>query len=336
MSKHAGAGLAEWTASLARMTLGRFVATGDSRHASTMDPWDRELERSAAEKLDQLYDRISDRLEHDFRELTELTTAQQQTLVTIAVWLGLSMPSAPQASELPDPGEARAVWSNVSRAAGVNLLRTASRLALPEAEVGRQSADDFLAMSSLLSSLTSEATLTLDAYSLADKAWAALDRERFMRLTGMSEGDSRLALKLAARELVDWARNQLTVVPHDDRYLIVRARGDDLEIMVTEDRPGLYLWTEQETVQQSPEIIVCSVVGDISKDVEGDVVHATPRIAETLVKGLALTATAPSTSLDMKADRNRIKIEGVDQIKGESARAALHPFGGGWILGEQR
>jgi hypothetical protein len=335
MSKRA-ARLPEWTASFARMALGRFAATGDSGHTSTADSWDRELERSAAEKLDQLYDRISGRLERDFKELTELTAAQQQTLETIAVWLGLSAPSAPQASELPDPGEARAVWSNVSRTAGVNLLRTASRLAAAEEEAGYQSADRFLAMSFLLSSRTANATLTLDADSLADKAWAALDRERFMRLTGMSEDYSRLALTLAAHELVDWAGNQPTVVPHDDRYLIVRGSGDDLEVMVTEDRPGLYLWTEQETVQQSTEIFVCSVAGDISEDVEGDVVHATPRIAETLVESLALTAAAPSASLDRKADGNLIRIDGVENIKGESPRAALNPFGEGWILVEQR
>jgi hypothetical protein len=336
MSKRAGAGLAEWTASLARTALGRFAATGDSRHASTVDPWDRELERSAAEKLDQLYDRLSDRLEHDFRELTELTTVQQQTLETIAVWLGLSMPSAAQASELPDPGEARAVWSNVSRAASINLLRTASRLAAAEAGAGRQSAEHFLAMSSLLSSRTANATLTLDADLLAKEAWAALDRERFMRLTGMSEDHSRLALTLAAHEVVDWAGNQPTVVPYDDAYLVVRARGGNLEVMVTEDRPGLYLWTAQEAVQESTEIFVCSFVGDISKDVERYVVHATPRISKTLVESLALTAAASPTSLARKAGRNLIRINGVENIRGESPRAALSPFGEGWILGEQR
>jgi hypothetical protein len=151
----------------------------------------------------------------------------------------------------------------------------------------------------------------------------------------MSEDYSRLALTLTAHELIDWAGNQPTVVPHDDRYLVVRASGRRLEVMVTKDRPGLYVWTEQETVQESPEIFVCAVVGDISEDMEGAFVRATPRVAETLVGELALTAS-PSTSFARKAGGNLVRIDGVDEIKGESPRAALDPFGEGWILVEQR
>lgn len=336
MSKRARAGLPDLTALLARTPFGHFAATEDSRQASTADPWVRELERNAEEKLDQLYDRLSDRLERDFRELTELTAAQQQTLETIAVWLGLSTPSAAQAGELADSGEARVAWSNVSRAASINLLRTASRLAASEAGAGRQSADDFLAMSFLRSSHIANVTLTLDPDSLAKEAWAALDREWFRRLTGMSEDHSRLALTLAAHELVDWAGDQPTVVPHDDRFLVVRASGGRLEVMVTKDVPGLYLRTGPGAVQGSPEIVVYSVVGDISKDVVGAFVRATPRVAETLIGGLALTAAVPSTSSARKTGGNLIMIDAVDHIKGESPRAALNPFGEGWILVEQR
>ena len=318
---------------LMRTVVERRTPSG-KRHTSADNPWDRELERKARERLATLYDQVSDQLEQEFRGLTDLTCAQESTLRTIATWIGLDeVPSETQQPTEVDADEARAVWRAVSRAASVHLLRTAAQLAADRGDPELFTAST-LAKLSLFDDTPPQA-LTIGLDELAEAGWKSLDTDRFIRLTGMDEGHSRLALDFAAHLILAWAGEQTTVLPNDDGYLIVRANGRSLEARYTTLRPGMFVWPEPSDAHASKDLWVRCFAGSVRTKAQRDGVIVTPQIARTAIPDFAFTVDSSSAQPSRHVASFPMKIKNVDDIIPTEA-ASFAPFGSGWLLLEER
>ena len=178
------------------------------RHARAATPEDRDLGREAWRRMDELEERMAERLEVAFGEATQIGSKEQERLGRTAEWLRLEAKRETAGDEVETAHE---VWSNVTSMASVELLRAAVGIAGKRSGVG---------------------PVAIGKQELVEETWARLDKVRFIGLTGLSEDESYRGLGIAAEVLIDWAREEPAVLFQDDIEVVIRERDRKLEVVV--------------------------------------------------------------------------------------------------------